>query len=516
MNKLRKIFLKDFSASIVVFLVALPLCLGIALASGTPLISGLIAGIIGGLVVGSLSGSHISVSGPAAGLTTIVLASIETLQSFDIFLLAVVIAGAIQLLFGVLKVGSLSSFFPSSVIKGMLSAIGLILILKQIPHAFGYDADPEGDYSFLQPDGSNTFSGLYYMLDHITLGAIIISVVSLVILIFWDKYLVKIHSIFNLIPAALIVVVFGGVLNQLYYIFIPDLFIGKDHMVQIPVPDNLLSVSSLVTFPDFNEITNSNVWITAFTIAIVASLETLLCLDATDNIDIEKRISPPNQELRAQGVGNMISGLIGGLPITAVIVRSTANIAAGAKSKHSAVLHGAWLIISVLFIANWLNYIPLASLSAILFMVGYKLVKPSVFIQMFKKGIDQFIPYIITIIAIMFTNLLVGICIGIGIGILFVIKTNFHSAITMVHENGNYLIQFQKDVSFVNKSYLKNAFSKIPQNTYVIIDGSRSKFIDEDIKGLVRDFASSAHLKNIQVELKSSLSSNNDLFKKQI
>ena len=361
----------DFASGLVVFLVALPLCLGIALASGAPPLAGVISGIVGGIVVGYLSQSHISVSGPAAGLTAIVLTAITELGSFDSFLLAVLIAGAIQLALGYLKAGSISNYFPNNVIEGMLAGIGVIIILKQIPHAFGYDPDFIGDLSFAQPDGKNTFSEIFDIVNHVQLGSILIALISLVILIFWNK--VKFLQKIKLVPPALVAVVVSIVLNEFFIQSGSTLAIASEHLVRLPVPTNLQEFKNIIVTPNFYAITNSKVWIVGVTIAIVASIETLLCIEASDRMDALKRYSNTNVELKAQGIGNIISSLIGGLPMTSVVVRTTANNAAGAKSKMSAIIHGVLLLVSVLAIPAVLNRIPLATLAAVLLLVGYKL-----------------------------------------------------------------------------------------------------------------------------------------------
>jgi MFS superfamily sulfate permease-like transporter len=506
----------DLPASLVVFLVALPLCLGVALASGAPLFSGIIAGMVGGIVVSSFSGSALSVSGPAAGLTTIVLASIHDLGSFNTFLAAVVLAGLLQLTLGFLKAGTIGNYFPAAVIKGMLAAIGLILILKQVPHAFGYDKDFVGDESFVQPDGENTFSELVNALNYINPGAVIICVVSLAVLILWERPFLKKQKFTMFVPAPLIVVALGVMLNEIFKSSSPDLAIGTEHLVSLPVADDLGSFIGQFTFPDFGSLMAKDTWtvvLTIVTIAVVASLESLLSIDAVDKLDPFKRITPLNRELKAQGIGNMLSGLIGGLPITAVIVRSSANVSAGARTQTSAILHGVLLLLTSLFIPYWLNKIPLASLAAILLTVGYKLTKPSIAVSMFKKGKDQFIPFIVTVLAIVFTNLLIGIFIGIAVGLVFVLKTNFHQALFSVNEKGNYLIRLTKDVSFLNKALLRETFRGIPNGAYVIIDGSRSAFIDQDILETISDFRASAASRDIVVELKQSVRASNPLFK---
>ena len=503
----------DIPAGLVVFLVALPLCLGIALASGAPLFAGIISGIVGGIVVGALSGSQLSVSGPAAGLTVIVLTAIETLEEYPIFLAAVVLAGIIQVIFGFVKAGVIGHFFPVSVIKGMLAAIGLILILKQIPHAFGYDADFEGDQSFIQPDGENTFTELIQALNYSSTEAIIISVLSLAILILWDRPFLKKFSFFHIVPAPLFVVGFGTALNTLLFPSLLGTQLTGDHLVVLPVADDFQSFVGQFTFPDFSALLNKQVFITALTIAIIASLESLLSLDATDKLDPAKRIAPPNRELRAQGVGNIVSGLIGGLPVTAVIIRSSANVAFGARSKVSAVWHGFLLLATVAFIPQLLNLIPLSALAAVLLMVGFKLTKPSLFKQMYKKGPDQIIPFVVTIVAILLTDLLIGILIGLVVGLFFVVKTNFHTAYIITKDGDRYMLKLTKDVSFLNKAALRNELYNIPDNSYVIIDGTRSKFIDNDIAETIEDFQETAKFKNITVEIKKTAGSQNQLFK---
>jgi MFS superfamily sulfate permease-like transporter len=495
---------QDLPAGVVDFLVALPLCLGVALASGAPLFSGIIAGIAGGLVVGFMSGSQVSVSGPAAGLTTIVLASITKMGSFEAFLVTVVLAGAIQFILGVLKAGSIGNYFPSSVIKGMLSAIGIILILKQIPHAIGYDKDFEGDESFVQADGENTFSELVHAFDFMNPGALFICAISLAILIFWEGSFIKGKKVLSLIPAPLLVVIIAVVINEIFKNTLPAWAMQSEHLVSLPVSNDLASFVSQFTFPDFSSILTKECWIVAFTIAIVASLESLLSIDAVDKLDPLKRTTPLNQELKAQGLGNMISGLIGGLPVTAVIVRSTANISAGAKTKLSTLTHGVLLLLTVMLIPNLLNGIPLACLAAILFQVGFKLAKPSLVLSMYRKGKDQFIPFVVTILAILLTDLLVGITIGIAVGLFFVLKTNFHRSLISVHENGNYIIRLTKDVSFLNKAILRRTFNEIPKGSKVLIDGTRSIFIDQDILETINDFRESARNRDIAVELKQS------------
>ncbi|WP_339864625.1 SulP family inorganic anion transporter [uncultured Algoriphagus sp.] len=491
----------DLKASLVVFLVALPLCLGIAVASGAPPMSGLIAGIVGGIVIGSLSGSNVSVSGPAAGLTVIVLDSINSMGSLPLFLGTLVIAGLIQVGLGLAKAGVIGYYFPHSVIKGMLTAIGLILILKQIPHALGYDVDLMGDQAFLQADDHNTFSEIWYAFKYSSFGAIPIVLVGLAILIAFEKPKLKNHKIFGVVPGALWAVISGIVINYLYGIWKPEWQLDGEHLVSIPVLNNLGEIGDLLTFPDFSMIGESTFWIVAMTIAIIGSLETLLSIDAADKLDPMKRTSPPSKELFAQGVGNTVSGLIGGLPITAVIVRSSANIATGAKTKLSAILHGVLLMILVLAIPTTLNLIPLSCLAAVLFVVGYKLAKPSIFINIYRNGWDQFIPFIVTVVAILFTDLLVGIGIGMVFGLFFVVKTNFVRAVTLTELNGNYLLKLQKDVSFLNKALLMKQLERIPSGSKLIINAQKSQFIDHDIQEVLNDFIASCPDKNISVTI---------------
>ena len=429
MKNLFKELKNDLPASIVVFFVAVPLCLGIALASGAPLFAGIIAGIVGGIAVGIASGSPLGVSGPGAGLAVIVLTSIASLGgSWEAFLLAVVLAGIIQLILGYAKAGFIAYFFPSSVIKGMLTGIGLLIILKQIPHALGWDKGAEGDLSFIQSDGENTFSEIFKAFDFTTPGAILIAAISLGILILWDSVLTKKHKIFAMINGPLVVVVLGIVMFNLYQNGILDFTLNAKQVVAIPVPNSARDFFSQFTFPDFSAITNFEVWKIAIVLAIVASLETLLCVEATDKMDPDKRITPTNRELKAQGLGNVISGLIGGLPVTQVIVRSSANISFGGKTKMSAILHGVFLLISAITIASVLNMIPLASLAAILLMVGYKLAKPSLFKQMYKLGWEQFIPFIASVIAIIATDLLKGITVGILFGIFYTLRHSYRNS----------------------------------------------------------------------------------------
>ena len=497
---LKEYFSHDLVASLVVFLVALPLCLGIALASGAPLQAGLIAGVIGGIVVGWISGSPLSVTGPAAGLATIVMGAIAKLHSFEAFLFAVVLAGAFQFILGLARAGFIGHFFPAAVIKGMLAAIGLILILKQIPHAVGYDRDYEGDESFFQDDGGNTFTALVDSLGAFSGGAALVALTTILILVFWSKSVATKTSWISLIPGPLVAVAIGIGLTQLFATAIPALAIAPQHMVQLP--NFLASAGSMITSPDFNQWKNPDVYVVAATIGIVASLESLLSIEACDKLDPMRRITPLNRELKAQGVGNMLSGLLGGLPVTSVIVRSSANISAGANSKASSITHGIILLLSILFASNFLQMIPLSCLAGILIMVGYKLTPPSLYRDMRSRGPSQFLPFIITVAAIVFTNLLVGVFIGILVSIFFILKTNFKESVIMVGDGKNFLMKLTKDVSFLNKSTIRSKFQQVPTDGTLLIDGSEAHFVDQDIKEAIRDFIESAKAKKINVELK--------------
>lgn len=494
----------DVPSAIVVFLVALPLCLGIALASNAPLFSGLIAGFVGGIVIGSLSGSQLSVSGPAAGLTAIVSAAILKLPTFEAFLMSVVICGVLQFILGVVKAGVIGDFVPNAVIKGMLAAIGLILILKQFPHLIGYDADPEGDEAFFQVNNENTFSAIANSIRYITPAAVLIGVVGLAFHFFWDKFTAGKKGFIKLVPAPLLIVLLGVAINEIFKNNGSAYAIDPRHMVNIPVASSPGEFVSFFTSPDFGAWTNVDVWISGITLALVASLETLLSIEAIDDLDPYQRVTNKDRELRAQGVGNFVSGLIGGLPVTSVIVRSSANVNSGAKTKMSAILHGVLLLSCVALIPAVLNLIPKAALAAILIYIGYKLAKPALFKAHYKKGWDQFLPFVITIVAILLTDLLIGVLIGIGVGIFFVMHSNFKSAVFIVHDNNKYLFRLRKDVSFLNKPIIKNKLEEVPENSQVLIDASRADFIDKDIIEVIEDFLIHAPLKNIDVEVKTS------------
>ncbi len=495
----------DFPASIVVFFVALPLCLGIALASGAPLFSGVIAGIIGGVVVGALSGSKIGVSGPAAGLAAIVLTSIGSLGGFENFLVAVVLGGIIQLIFGILKAGVIGYYFPSSVIKGMLTGIGIIIILKQIPHFFGYDADPEGDFAFFQVDGQNTFSEIINTVNHIQPGSILIGLIGLTILLLWDKVLAKKAKIFQVIQGPLVAVVLGIIFfsvtksNEV-------LGVSGTHLVNVPVPSDLSSFLAQFSFPNFAAISNPQVWVVAFTIALVASLETLLCVEATDKLDPHKNVTPTNRELMAQGAGNILSGMIGGLPITQVIVRSSANIQSGGRSKMSAIIHGLFLLGSVVLIPNLLNMIPLSVLAAILLIVGFKLAKPALFMSMYKLGWKQFVPFMVTVLGIIFTDLLVGIGLGLLVGIIVILIKSYQNSHFLHKEgedvdDGKVKMTLAEEVTFFNKGAILKELDKLASNSFLELDVTKTKYLDHDIIEILDDFIHKAEERNISIKL---------------
>ena len=494
----------DFASGLVVFLVALPLCLGIAMASGAPLFSGIISGIIGGIVVGYLSKSHISVSGPAAGLTAIVLTAITDLGAFDVFLTAVFIAGLIQLALGFIKAGSISNYFPTNVIEGMLAGIGVIIILKQLPHAFGYDSDFEGNQAFSQTDGVNSFSSLFNILNHIQLGSMVIAAISLTILIAWDK--VPFFKKLKLIPGALIAVILGVILNELFISSGSSLAIAKEHLVSLPVPSSMEEFKQIIVTPDFSGITNPKVWIVGLTIAIVASIETLLCIEASDRMDAHKRYTDTNVELKAQGIGNIVSSLLGGLPMTSVVVRSSANNNAGAKSKMSTIIHGVLLLISVLTIPVILNKIPLATLAAILLLVGYKLAKPATFKHFWNNGKYQFVPFIATFAAVVFLDLLKGVALGMIISVFAILRGNMKRAYDFrkeeYHDGDVIHIDLAQEVSFLNKAAIKLTLSKIPENSKVIINAKNTVYIAHDVLDLINEFKEiRAKEENIKVKL---------------
>ncbi|WP_432713967.1 SulP family inorganic anion transporter [Pedobacter sp.] len=485
---LKKNLKHDLPSSIVVFLVALPLCLGIALASGAPLFAGLLTGVIGGIVVASISGSQLSVSGPAAGLTVIVLGAITQLGNYQTFLLALVIAGAMQLILGLIKAGSVSSYFPSSVIEGMLAAIGVTLIIKQLPYVLGLDPS---QYTFAAITSGSANFGLV---------AILIGAVSLAILIFWPKFK-KLSSV----PAPLVVVVVGIAIS--YAFKNTEYGIAAKQMVAIPEVSGWGELSGLFMMPDFTAIQNPQVWVVAGTLAVVASLETLLGIEAVDKIDKLKRTSPPNRELIAQGIGNMTSGMLGGLPMTSVIVRSSANVNSGGKTRMSSIFHGCWLLLSLLFIPGIINMIPLACLAGVLLFTGYKLTRIALYQHMYHKGWDQFVPFVITVIAVLLTDLLKGVAIGMLVSIFYLLRTNMRNPyFYKLEQDGSkkdLRINLAEEVSFLNKAAIQGILRKIPKETNVVIDGTNSKYIDPDVLETIFNFKHSAYSKGIIVTLKN-------------
>ncbi|AHM58454.1 sulfate transporter [Flammeovirgaceae bacterium 311] len=505
MNLNLKYLKSDILAGSVVFLIALPLCLGIALASGAPLFAGIISGVIGGIVIGTLSGSQLSVSGPAAGLTAIVLGAITGLGTYETFLVAVVIAGIIQLILGFAKAGTISNYFPSNVIEGMLTAIGIIIILKQIPYAIGYDAVPEGDLSFVEAEtGQNTFSALLATLNYLHVGAILVTLLSLAILIAFTRveFLKKLKAL----PGALVAVIAGTVLNEIFKAVGSPYAIGQEHLVNLPIPASLHEFTSLFTSPDFSALGNTDVWIVAVTIAVVASVESLLSIEAADKLDPLKRFTNTNTELKAQGVGNILSGLLGGIPITSVIVRTSANVNSGGRTKIAAISHGVFLMLAVLAIPALLNKIPLATLAAVLIMIGYKLASPAVFSHMWHSGKYQFIPFLITVLAVVFTDLLVGVAIGLAVSIFFILKCNLKLAYFFKkeehHEGETIWIDLAQEVSFLNKAAIKQTLIHLPENSKVVIDASNTVYIDHDVLQLIKNFLEAGSRdKHIQVQL---------------
>jgi MFS superfamily sulfate permease-like transporter len=484
-----KIILNDLTAGLVVFLVALPLCLGVALASGAPLFSGILAGVIGGIVVGMLSGSHLSVSGPAAGLTAIVAAKISALGSFQNFLAALLVSGIIQVALGCARAGSIAAFFPSSVIKGLLAAIGIILILKQIPHAVGHDTDPEGEMSFSQIDHKNTFSELASMMDDFQVGALVVGITSILLLLVWDRvpFLKK-----SPVPAPLVVVLYGIGANELFLGLGDFWAIGPTHLVDVPVAATLKQFLGFLDLPNVSAFKMPAVYVAGFTLAFVASLETLLNLEAVDKLDPQQRSSPPNRELIAQGAGNIASALVGGLPVTSVIVRSSVNVNAGAKTKLSAIIHGGFLLLSVALIPLWLRKIPLSALAAILLVTGIKLASPALFKQMWKEGKSQFIPFFVTVAGIVFTDLLVGILLGAMTSIAFILRSNFLQPIHRVmerHVSGDVLrVGLPNQVSFFKRAALEKVLREVPRGGHVLLDARNTNYIDPDVLDLFDDF----------------------------
>ncbi len=492
----------DIPSSLVVFLVAVPLCLGIALASGAPLFSGLISGIIGGIVVGSLSGSSLGVSGPAAGLAVIVLSAISDLGSFELFLVAVILAGIIQLIIGFANGGIIAYYFPSSVIMGMLAGIGIIIFLKQLPHAFGYDGDPIGDFEFFQMDHQNTFSELLNMLQFISPSALIITAVSLAILLIWESKWAKSSQAMKIVPGPLVAVASGVILNSVFQ-GIPSMTLAADHLVQIPISDSVSGFLDNFKRPDWSALGNPQVYLTALIIAVVASLETLLSVEAADKLDPFKRVTPTNRELKAQGVGNIIAGLIGGLPVTQVIVRSSANVQSGGRTKAATIGHGILILISIVSIPVILNMIPLATLASILLLVGYKLANPKLFKKMYAQGKGQLLPFLFTIVAIVFTDLLMGLAIGLAVAVLIILYQNFRIPFKVkeLKSDGiqNIKIELAQEVTFLNKASILKTLYQIPNDSIVEIDTSKTQYMHYDIQEILEDFSINAKERGIKL-----------------
>ncbi|MGZ3863028.1 MAG: SulP family inorganic anion transporter [Bacteroidia bacterium] len=502
--QLFKYFKNDVKASLVVFLVALPLCLGIALAQKAPLFSGIISGIVGGIVVASISGSRLSVSGPAAGLTSVVLVAMATLGSFEAFLLSLFFAGVIQVILGLIKAGIIGYYIPSSVIKGMLAAIGIILIIKQVPHLVGYDADPEGDESFAQNDGENSFTELTHMFNYVSFGPIIIGLLSFVTLIIWESKKIKSHLFFKTIPGALAVVVLAVLTDLVFSLYFPALKVKPEHLVDLPSIKSGTDLVNNFVFPDFSKINLPAIYETAIIIAMVATLETLLNLEAVDKLDPQNNISPTNRELIAQGVGNMICGLIGGLPVTSVIVRSSANITAGAKSKLSSILHGVLFILAIFLLPQVLKAIPLSSLAAILIYTGFKLTAPKIYTSVYHIGKDHFIPFIITIGVMLLTDLLKGVCVGIVAGIIFILSNNYKTPYKLFVEEiegrKHYFVKLSAQITFINKGKIMQLLHSIEHGAKVYLDGGQTTFIDKDIIEVINEFKKSGKYNGIEID----------------
>lgn len=494
----------DLRAGVVVFLVALPLCLGIALASGAPLFSGLIAGISGGIVVTLFSKSRHGVSGPAAGLAVMVAVGIEQL-GFEAYLLAVIICGVVQVVAGFLKAGVIAHYFPSSVIKGMLAGIGIVLILKQIPHALGYDASWEGELEFLQSDGQNTFSEIRYAFGALSPGAVIVTVASLAILLAWQSSRIKQSRVGKALPAPLLVVMLGVLLNRAFHAFAPSLAISAEHLVAVPESSSFTDFFSHFIQPDFSQVTNPEVYVTGLTLALIASIETLLTVEATDNLDPEKRVTPTNDELKAQGFGNIVSGLLGGIPLTQVIVRSSANIDAGGKTRLASFIHGVLLLVCVATIPALLNEIPLASLAAILLLIGYRLARIPLFQAMWKEGFWQFLPFIVTIVGLVLTDLLTGIMLGMAVAffeiLIYNYQLNFYREET---SPGCFTIRLTEHMTFLNKAALKRLLREIPPGCNLTIDMTGTRILDHDVREVIEDFATHAETDGIGLEVQGA------------
>jgi MFS superfamily sulfate permease-like transporter len=492
----------DLSASMVVFLVALPLCLGLALGAGAPLLSGIVAGVVGGVLVGALSRSPLSVSGPAAGMTAIVAAGIADAGSWSAFAIAVVIAGALQVAAGVVRLGNLIDFIPNSVVRGVLAAIGVLLILKQAPHLIGYDPDYEGDFSFWQRGGDNTFSALEHAAEMFEPGAAVIGVGALLVLWLWERPWRQRVPVLGQLPGGLVAVLVAVACVQWLGGAVPWLQLGAEHLVQLPDVAGPSAVLAQLTLPDVHAVTSVAVWRAGATLALIASLETLVGVATVDKLDPEHRQTPPNRELLAQGLGNIVSGALGGLPVTSFVVRNSVNVAAGARSRWSAIGHGVLLLVSVLFLGRYLNHVPLCALAAVLIATGYKLTQPQVYREMQAAGRDQFLPFLVTIAGVLLTDLMVGIGIGIAAGVYFHVRSNFRNTMVLVSDGNNFLLRLRKDVSFFAKSQLRQRLAEVPAGARLLIDVAKVDSIDDDIIDLLREFTERATRMGIQVELR--------------
>jgi MFS superfamily sulfate permease-like transporter len=497
----------DLKAGLVVFLVAIPLCLGISLLQGAPLIAGIISGVIGGTIVSFISKSNLSVSGPSAALTGVVVVAIIGLGTYEKFLTAVCIAGIIQVLFGVLRTGFISHYIPSAVVKGEIAAVGIILVAKQIPHLFGYDQDPEGDQSFLQIDGQNTFSEITNIISTISFGSLFIGIISFLVLFVWQTNYFKKNKILSLTPGPMIVVIIAIITNYLLTTYAPEFSIKNEHLVNLNLPQNPdpIQIISEFKIPDFTVLNDYNVFIYGLLIAMVASIETLLNIEALDKIDPDSNITPTNRELIAQGIGNFISGLIGGIPMTSAIVRSAANVNSGGKTKISVISHGIFFIILVLFFPFLLEMIPLSALAAILMFTGFRLTRPYIYKNVYKLGLDQFLPFITTIIVMLLTDLLKGVAFGIIVSIIFILRNNFKTPFKLISETidgkQHFFMKLSQNVTFINKGKIINVLHNLPSGSIIYIDGGRVNFIDKDILELISEFKFGAEKHGIEVKV---------------
>lgn len=492
---------RDIPAGVVVFLVALPLCLGLALSAGAPPTAGVISGIVGGIVVAIASGSQLSVSGPSASFLLIMTAAIQG-PGFESLLLSTIVAGAMQIVLGLIRAGSIAAYFPSAVIKGMLTAIGIIVILKQLPYALGYNPDAQGDLQFLETNSFSTLKNIWLSLESFAPGVVLVCLISIAIMVFWNSHTIKSNKYLSLVPGALLAVIFGAAFQLLASRYAPFLAITPTQLVKLPVLGGPAEILAELSRPAFDRWTQPDIYVTAASLALVASLETLLSLEAADKLDPHKRVAPPNRELVAQGIGNVCCGFLGGLPLAAVIVRTSANVNAGAATKIAAVIHGVLLLLSILFLARILNLVPLGSFAAVLLMTGYSLAKPSMFTAMYRKGSRHFYPFVITIASILALDMMIGVAIGIVAGIFFVLREYYGSALNLRRDGADYLLKLNKDISFINKAPMRGLLSQIEPGSRVVIDAAGAGFIDEDITEMLEDFARSAGDDGTRVEFR--------------